>query len=746
MKLSASMVKEWFQYRCERKLVYSGMSRTDLESIPIIMEQNQSVWSDFGNECERAVFARLIADNPGQVVGSATGGEQLSAKRTERFLTRQLNETIALQARFCENRPRLKHRLRLPEDVELKRGFTDVIQVFGDSKPIFRLVDIKATRAPTLFHKSQLAFYSLLLDATLEDLETEGTSDEIGSIWCLPENPEREAWVEHDFVLRPYREMVREFLRHDLALMAAKKVTPGFDSTSFHVYFKCEQCGYLEHCRRQLFPCKIPKDADLSSVPGMSHQSKANLKRLGVHTVSQMANWSPRHGDTAWALKTRGPIMAERATALEKGEVGRIEDRYCWQLPPATDLAIYLAVDSDPIDGNLVTFAARVVDGEEVHQHIGLIREAHEELPVLIETLQFIWDFLNTISKSNEEGRTSKVAHFMTYEVSEALDLRDAISRHLNVEELRNRLLDFVRIFPPEEVIPEPEYKSIHHLPSCSLRTIIENHFSLPVAVAFDLRQVTRVLAEKGLIATHYEPSRKFEQVFSSRLGIEVTREWRTRNPDLREAIDDDVNKRLDAIQVLHRWLELEDTRSNPPFLRLKKAPFKFLATIDPLNAGYLDTLNAHELLDVQSALLTNLSELSRPHEERRDRLRCYANLKLTKKWTKNNNVYLSFAVPSESLDCELGHESFSLVLTNNDPDVLLNPSLWKYFTVNLMPLGPRYERNVLCQIKKKIFESPQFQGMFTSNGDGPWFIDEVHADFNSARVRNFLSYLGGNQ
>src|SRR3546814_6364455 len=41
-------------------------------------------------------------------------------------------------------------------------------------------------------------------------------------------------------------------------------------------------------------------------------------------------------------------------------------------------------------------------------------------------------------------------------------------------------LLHAVRLFPPEDVVPEPEFKGAHHLPATAIRSVIEQLYALP--------------------------------------------------------------------------------------------------------------------------------------------------------------------------------------------------------------------------------------------------------------------------
>ena len=111
--------------------------------------------------------------------------------------------------------------------------------------PSFRIIDVKATRGARAFHKTQVAFYALLLEAILKENGLAGEIDSEGEIWRIPDDGDAEGdrWQVEAFQLEPYRRVVDDFCRNTLPGIAAKTVRPGKDETFFHVYFKCEQCG-----------------------------------------------------------------------------------------------------------------------------------------------------------------------------------------------------------------------------------------------------------------------------------------------------------------------------------------------------------------------------------------------------------------------------------------------------------------------------------------------------------------------
>ena len=112
---------------------------------------------------------------------------------------------------------------------------------------------------------------------------------------------------------------------------------------------------------------------------------------------------------------------------------------------------------------------------------------------------------------------------------------RKQLAATSTIRGIRGGLLHLVRLFPPEDIVPEPEFRGAHHLPATAVRTVIEQLYALPTQVSYDLRQVSHALAAVGAIADPYVPQKAFERPFSSLLSIEVIRglrEGRANAPD----------------------------------------------------------------------------------------------------------------------------------------------------------------------------------------------------------------------
>jgi hypothetical protein len=281
----------------------------------------------------------------------------------------------------------------------------------------------------------------------------------------------------------------------------------------------------------------------------------------------------------------------------------------------------------------------------------------------------------------------------------------------------------------------------------------MEQLYALPVAVSYDLRQVSAALAAAGG-GPAYVPQEGFGRPFSSLLSIEVIRNIRDARPGPKSfaEITADVRARLDALGGVIGWLFAENekaTRAGGAMLRLSKKPFRFQASFDPLNAVDLDVLLACELLENRAGLLEALIGLSQPAERRRDRGRCYAGLSLLRHWQYGGLQMMSFAVTPASQQAELGPGEFNLILTDDSPDLRLNPGMWGTVAGQIRPPGDGIENRrdrVLFSMPRSVFNGPTMQDLLRTTVDGGWHIDPSFGDVNTAKAAAFLGDLAGVQ
>src|SRR5262245_66299384 len=88
LTLSATLVKEFFQYRCERQARYRMMSGPERLSLSIVERtEDESPWGTAGKDFEKDVAAALARREP--VLLPPPGSDFLSDEATADFLARR---------------------------------------------------------------------------------------------------------------------------------------------------------------------------------------------------------------------------------------------------------------------------------------------------------------------------------------------------------------------------------------------------------------------------------------------------------------------------------------------------------------------------------------------------------------------------------------------------------------------------------------------------------------------------------
>jgi hypothetical protein len=752
LALSASTVKAWFQYRCERKVRYELFTDQELATLPITVDLREQSWAVLGVDYEERILRRLNAE--AGVLRPSSGDFGLLEADAISFLRGSSRQAYASQLNL---RPRAPFRLLEGTGVSLKRVFPDLIhrEIVGE-RTFFTVIDVKATRRATPYHKTQIAFYVRVLEALLQDL---GLSAEVGPkgyVWRIPDRgtADGDEYLAEEFGLAPYLRLVDDFCGNVLPQIASRAVEPGEnaprrDETFFHLYFKCEQCKFLEHCMAAVSDAKPSAARDISAVAGITHEAKRSLHRLGVRKVGDLARAAGLANvpGIGWSLSRRADLFTTRAQAIIAQEPRRTEEAHTYLMPPRADAVLLLSVDHDPVDDRLAAVGyAHFRDGmlvREVAQVPPTGSAADEATAIEMVLGQLVLDLVD-IDDTNQAG--GKIhAHIFFYEPSEAVRLQEAVGRHLDDPRIRGGLLHLVRLFPPEDVVPEPEFRGAHHLPATAVRTVIEQLYALPTQVSYDLRQVSHALAAVGAIADPYVPEKAFERPFSSLLSIEVIRglrEGRANSPGQNQVVAD-VSARLRALQQVIAWLFAQSAASSQPLLRLAKRPFRLHASFDPLNAEDLDLLLACEILESRAGLLDALIGLAQPTRRRRDSGRAITGLNIVRHWVERGRRQIIFRVPPESRETDLAPGAFNLILTDDDPDLRLDPTVWPAIGCRFEPPRMGFEDRV-DQIRVSMVESDfvgtTFRTMFDrSLTQSVWCLDQAFGDINGPRAAQFL-------
>lgn len=752
-RINASVVKAWFQYRCERKTRYEMLAPAALAEAGVEAVLRQRPWAFLGTE-----FERRVVDGLGSQVIRPSGGEgSVRDPVAQAFLARRSRAAFVHQV---DLRPAAAPAaLGLPLTVAVGSTLADLVE-FRDvgSAPSFVVIDIKATRRSTSFHKVQVAFYALLLEARLREAGIATPVNSLGEIWRIPDDGDA-AGSRHQvdgFALAPYKRMVESFCRDDLPRILGAAIGPGVDQTFFHVYFKCEECAFLEaHCARAVSSSRPPEERDVSAVAGLSHEAKRALLGMSLGTVARLAaaKGLGRRTGLGWSLQRRAEQLVGRARSSSEGSVLRTSERHSMLMPPRADVAVYLSADFDPVDDRLATLACLIVRADGSRSSAVRVVAGDgggSEADALVEVFGAVLGELGAVDANNRrpglDPADAIYAHIFVYEASEAVTIQNAVGRHLGDTRVRRGLLDMVRLFPPEDTVPEPEFRGVHHLPATAVRMIVEQLYSLPVTVAYDLRQVSCAVRDAGLVATAYEPREPFARPFSSLLSIDVARGL-GRVASIAD-VERDVRARLDATAALVSWLMAASAAQaagpDGPMLRLAKRPFRFWDTFDPLAAGDLDVLQAFELIENRAGMLARLVELARPVERRADSGRCIAGLTLTHFPVSNaRSPQLMFEVPTFGRASDLGSDSFGLVLTDGDHRVLLDPASWDDVACRIQG-GSSIRGRLTVAMTRRAFDSGTFQSMYRRSRDAPgaWTVDLTFKDPNTPRIATYLAYL----
>src|SRR5436305_1340014 len=120
---SASTIKSWFQYRCERKVRYELSTDAELAAVPIVKDVREQPWAILGTQYEERVVRRLHRELG--VLRPALGDDTLSEKLTAAFLRGQRSETYAAQVNL---RPHALPRFLEGTGLHLNRNIADLLR------------------------------------------------------------------------------------------------------------------------------------------------------------------------------------------------------------------------------------------------------------------------------------------------------------------------------------------------------------------------------------------------------------------------------------------------------------------------------------------------------------------------------------------------------------------------------------------------------------------------------------------
>ncbi|HEX7238815.1 MAG TPA: AAA domain-containing protein [Longimicrobiaceae bacterium] len=746
MRLTGTLVAQSFRFRCERQLRY-----------------------DLVPEGERG------PDVPGPAPRSGTEALLRSGRLWER---RRLKELVR---RFGEERVRLRGwtaagdplrlpyaeavaalrdpgpwtflvqpELRLPDPegfgrrwgldpslVRIAPAQPDLIRVrrLRDGSLRFLVVDIKASREATVAHYAQVAFYALLLEEVCRAEGVPGAPDpRWGAVWSRGTRGPRR------FALGAYRHHVEEWLR-DLPRVAA--LDPS--ETAWHVSPASASCPYFDHCRAE-----ADRTDDLARVPGLTPLGRQVLRDRGIRTVRELAKSFRRDTYTGChALEQDAARLKQRAQALQFGKVFDVE-RETHLMGPGEGTRVVLTAEEDPVTGTCFALGARPAGrGSARGEARVFLAEAGTAAAERAMLLAFLGHLDRVAAAAPPAGPRESALHFYVWDRDELALLRAVLERHLGDPEARPAIARALAVlFPMDEASGS---RPLRGSPGTVLADAVAALFALPIPYAYDLGSVSATL--RPAESPHaFAPPEGYARPLTGRVAFERAHEaWRKGPPrpgsaspeEARAGIAAAVESRLAAVDSVVRAVRERAERRGESRLRLFPEPFLPGESAEPLAHPLLERLRVFTRVEAATETVAVRTLHTLPAADRAKRFECIRGMELAERTAEG---HLVFEFDPECRDAKFKPGDFTLVLTNEDSDTLLEsdrtPWLRRQLSMELV------EYDLAVSPPRVVLAPGDPKGLEKAERDRKLFLDRrctldrAPGDFNTRRILATLRAL----
>jgi DNA replication ATP-dependent helicase Dna2 len=565
LRLTGTVVAQFFRFRCERQLRYELVpaserggdvprDNADPAAGPVMGHRaGMELLARAGRGWERRKLLQLRERlGPERVLAAGWDGlgeakrlpaeDVLLALRSPgafRFLVQpelRLSDPAPFLARYGLDPARVVLAASRPDLIRVRVG--------RDGRPRVGVADIKWSREAGIPHFAQVAFYSLLLE---EMCRAEGIDAVVeqrrGWIWSRGSRGPR------PFALAAYRHHVQEFLRDDLARAAS--VRPA-DAT-WHIEPRCAGCRFFAHCRGQADTAD-----DLARVPGITPLAKQVLRGRGVGSVTNLGTALLRRGTFTGchALEANETALKQRTQAIRWGKVFDVEGR-TRLMGDAESIRALVSADADPVTGTVFALGIRVErPAGKAQEHVFLSPAGTHEgeramlggflaraMEVALEAAAA--GSAAPATKWRRNGTSPGSLRFFVWDRGELENLRGLVARHVGDPEIGPALARFAdAVFPPARRGINPG------APGTVLLDAVSELFALPVPYAYDLASVSDTL-RPGQDARPFVPRPEYAWPWSSQVAFERIHDvWRARSS---------VGRSSPA------WLPTESPSTEPP-------------------------------------------------------------------------------------------------------------------------------------------------------------------------------------
>ncbi|WP_048810026.1 hypothetical protein [Candidatus Methylacidiphilum infernorum] len=712
--------------------------------------------------------------------------------------------------------------------------------------PEFELhvIDVKMAAEPSLRHFTEVTYYALSLAKALAEL---GLSDRYavsaeGFIWPGSHNADAFRNLVRKYKARGDSDPVTSALKDTLLpvpyevyqvhvkqffeerLLRVLKQRP--EEVSWHVGPKCQLCDYVRYCKQEAEKCD-----HLSRLPWLNQGQAELLRQKGIATTQSLME-AIRGSTTEWQaaeasshqLRADRPALLARTEAIHANKPVVIEGRRCSLMPAWSDQNIFITVHFDP--GSGITFAmgaARVYfppgrsqgDPPQTEEHVFVVDRVDAMNPDterarLVEFVTLVTRWLEEVSDTNSRlPATDRVSsHIFFWDMLEVHQLRRMFERHMNHPEVVDLIELLIRLFPPDQVLPDPDlFKS---QPGTIVKDVVRLLLGLPIPHDYSLFETANTLFpvrnENGDLyrfqlpfgfSTPMSDQIPFERAyelwqdkiflrhFDPRFPDQPSR-WRLYTRDeLYEGIKHATRVHLRALQHIVRRLR-EHYRDR---LTLRKAPFSTAPPTQTMIPERARSLIVFEKLNVACQELENRQRRSLPVDEREAHFFSIRGIQPASGRVYENCIdkvrvsdpryagaeLLTFTFAPTSRDARINEGDFLLALSNEDADIELDVPWRRYLGLSFpdarallvsrglndewmvnAPLGKLLQVEV---VHLEAMHEPPFlvlrpvnSGLFRLAQDKsildmnqPMVLDPMFQDFSSQRIEQVLQAVGGN-
>lgn len=501
----------------------------------------------------------------------------------------------------------------------------DILLLQGNERLGLRIIDIKLTSEPSPGYFSEIAYYMMSLAGWLIDhqLDQQFVVVHDGAVWPGSHEASRLVVTYHELIsqgIPPTFSVLRNAMDEDLEQVPfdvfafrvrrfLKYNIPevldigSWRDLDWHVDNRCKGCDYLGYpwknssgqltCHPDQCIPMAEREGHLSRVTFLPRGARKALESQNIRDVSSLATLATDSQvfQTHQALRATCNVVSSRAVSLQEG--GPIVPQDAGTsvvMPKWTDLHIYLSVDFDLSSAITIAFGLKAFwlepptrtqrDARRWDSQVFLVdrRDIDAELRELLAFLERIYQILEEARIENEDTRVQ----FYLWDSLQYNHLTRVIGRHLNEILDSGNISHLAWLFPPEELLPNPQMvgpRTITRSPSrrsnitgnliTIVRDVIRTQLAVPIPHYYSLIRTAQIYHNPDhYVVSQFHVHPLFEDALSDQIPSERAHDIWSRSTashrywrDQMDIFEETVKRKLLALEAITRRLE-EDLRT----------------------------------------------------------------------------------------------------------------------------------------------------------------------------------------